>query len=282
MGSSSDVTVLIPVWDAYVGHLDEALWSIYERQDLHVRVVVIDNASDPPVAARDAITVVRSDVRLTVGAARNLALRTAETPLVLVWDADDVMPPGTLRALHDALAGDRSAVAVFAQIDEMPSGRRHHWPRSWTRGIAAWPAGFAVAHTAWSLYPTTGACLFRREAALAGGGYGDDNGGDDWVLGVSLALRGRIISVASVGRLYRQHPGSVSANWASADVARHGREARRRLRDDPAAPPWAPALLPIVWALHAIALRVLRPLRRRELRRADPDRAEHLVAGPPR
>ena len=99
--------------------------------------------------------------------------------------------------------------------------------------MAAWPRAYAVAHAAWSLYPTTGACLFRREAALAGGRYGADDGGDDRVLGVSLALRGRVRSIPSAGRLYRQRPDSVSAGWDARDFARHGRAARRRLREDP-------------------------------------------------
>ena len=280
MVSSPDVTVLIPAWDAYAGRLlDEALASIREDQDLTTRILVIDNASDPPVAPRDGVVIVRSEVRLTVGGARNLGLRTAETPLVLVWDADDVMPPGTLSALYEALAGDPRTVAVYAQIDELPSGRRHHWPRPWTRWMATWPRAYAAAHTAWSLYPTTGACLFRREAALAGGGYGAGDGGDDWVLGVSLALRGRIRSIPSVGRLYRQHADSVSADWEAADFARHGRAARRRLREDPAASGAIRALLPLTWIVHAIALRGLRPLRR-GARRARRDTAERGAATP--
>jgi hypothetical protein len=240
-----------------------------------VTVLIPDNASAPPVAPRDGIAVVRSDVRLTVGAVRNLALRAADTPLVLVWDADDVMPPGTLRALYDVLQSDPGTVAVYAQIDEMPSGRRHHWPRPWTSRLAAWPRAYAAVHAAWSLFPTTGACMFRRDAALAGGGYGDQDGGDDWVLGVSLALRGRVRSIAAVGRLYRQHPSSVSADWTAADFARHGRAARRRLRSDCAAPLSVRALLPMVWTVHAIALRVLRPLRRMQLTRAGPDQPQH-------
>src|SRR3954466_15693369 len=104
-----DVSVVVPVWGDYVGSaLDEALESL-RAQDLSARIIVVDNAADPPLADMAGAEVVRSEERLTVGAARNRGLAEVRSPYVIFWDADDLMLPGTIRFLAERIPGQAGA-----------------------------------------------------------------------------------------------------------------------------------------------------------------------------
>lgn len=229
------LTVVIPVWDSYVDRfLADAVDSVL-RQDLDARVLVIDNASRPPVGELPGVEVLRSPERLTVGGARNLGLSAVRSPAVLFWDADDEMLPGTLRRLEERLDATAGVVAAAAGILERP-GVAHHWPRPVAEILARRPWAFALAHTLSSQFPTTGSVLLRTAAVLDAGGFADADGGDDWVLGASLAFRGRVVFDPRPGRIYRQHADSLSAAWTLPDYVDHARHVRRRLRHDRAVP----------------------------------------------
>ena len=74
---------------------------------MNVRVIVVDNASERAVPDLGSeARIVRSDVRLGVGAARNLGLAAVETGYVTFLDADDVLLPGALAFLVRQLEGD--------------------------------------------------------------------------------------------------------------------------------------------------------------------------------
>src|SRR6476659_6736927 len=137
MGSGPEVhtTVLVPVWNAYVQWLAQAVASI-EAQGVATRIVVIDNASEVALPELPGVSTVTSPRRLTLGAARNLGLEQVTTPYVVVWDADDTMLPGTLGFLEAAMRSDPSLAAFGTAIVEAPSGRRHQWPRRWVAAIA--------------------------------------------------------------------------------------------------------------------------------------------------
>src|SRR5436190_4141715 len=130
--STPEISIVVPVWDRYAGRfLDEALESL-TGQDPAAEVIVVDNASRIPVApANDRVLVLRTPVRLTCGAARNFGLSHVRTPLVVMWDADDVMLPGTIASLRDAMNADPRLVAHAAAILDASSGDRHRWPRRW-------------------------------------------------------------------------------------------------------------------------------------------------------
>jgi glycosyltransferase involved in cell wall biosynthesis len=238
--------------------LEEALESLH-AQDLDARIIVVDNASEPPLDLAGA-DVIRSHTRLTVGAARNLGLEEVRTPYVLFWDADDLMLPGTLRFLHDRIAAEPDAVLVAASILEGDPPIPHRWPRRWTYPLARARAAFAFGHCVWSLFPATGSALMRTDAARAMG-FGDANSGEDWVLGVSLAFRGRVILETRPGRLYRRHGDSLWATQRGApQLVAHARAVRDRIRSDPRIPRWTRALLPLIAFLQVFAVRVVRPL----------------------
>ena len=251
---------MVPAWGAYAGEpLAEALESL-RAQDLPARIIVVDNASDPPLADLTGAEVIRSEERLTVGAARNLGLEHVTTPYVLFWDADDLMLPGTLRFLHDRLQEEPDAVLVAASILEGEPPVPHRWPRRWTYPLTRWRRTFAFAHCVWSLFPATGSALMRTDAARAMG-FGDANSGEDWVLGVSLAFRGRVILETRPGRLYRRHPGSLwETQRSTAQLTGHAKAVRERVRADPEAPFWAKNCLILIAAFQVAAVRLVRPL----------------------
>jgi hypothetical protein len=180
-------------------------------------------------------------------------LAHVETPFVVVWDADDVMLPGTLSALQSAMQSAPALVAFSAAIIEDPGGTRHRWPRMWINSLVRHERLLALVDCLWSVYPTTGATIMRTAVVRSAGGYGDSDGGDDWTLGVSLAFRGPLGWSERPGRLYRRHSGSV---WAQQNSARHllrrARAVRRRIRVDDAISPWARAALPLI-ALGQVA-----------------------------
>jgi hypothetical protein len=183
------------------------------------------------------------------------------------WDADDVMPPGTLTAMRARLHDAPDAVAVATAILERP-GVPHHWPRPLTRPLTSRPRLFSLVHAVSALFPTTGA-MIRTAAARDAGGFGDTNGGEDWVLSVSLTFRGRVLLDPHAGRIYRRWPGSLSSRWRPVPhLVEHSRAVRRRLRSDAAVPAWVRLLSPALAPAHLLVIFVLRPLRRLIPRRA--------------
>jgi glycosyltransferase involved in cell wall biosynthesis len=251
------VSVVLPAWDRYAqAPLLEALESL-RGQDLEAQLIVVDNASESPLPELTDVDLVRAPRRLTVGAARNLGLESVRAPYVVFWDADDLMPPGTLRFLYESISNRSDVVAVSCSILEDEPRVRHRWPRRWARHLARSRRVFAFANSVWSVFPTVGGTLMRTDAVRACGGYADIDGGEDWVLGVSLGFRGQIELHERPGRIYGRRVGSMWEGWRSLpQLTHHAAEVRQRMGSDPGVPPWARRLLPLVAALQLGALAV--------------------------
>jgi glycosyltransferase involved in cell wall biosynthesis len=258
-----DVSVVVPAWGGYAGSpLREAIATLVE-QDLPARIVIVDNASNEPLPQIGSVEVVRAPRRLTVGAARNFGLERVTTPYVVFWDADDLMLPGTLRFLRERIAAEPPPVAVAAAIVEGEPPVRHRWPPRWSARLAGLPRLFAFCHAIWALFPTTGATIVRTATVRDCKGYADADSGEDWVLGVSLAFRGRIELHERPGRVYRRLGESLWERRRSPrDLTAHAAAVRRRMRSDPGVPGLARAAIPLLAALQAIVLVGLAPLAR--------------------
>jgi glycosyltransferase involved in cell wall biosynthesis len=259
---STPISVVVPVWDDYSGpFLDDALASLLGEHPA-AELIVVDNASDTPVSPKDRrIKVVRSPTRLTCGAARNFGLRSVRTPLVVMWDADDVMVPGTLRHLRDGLTADPRRVAHAAAIVDLPSGRRHRWPRRWVSRLTRWPRLLALLNSIWPQYPTTGATIMRTDVVRDAGGYRETDSAEDWSLGVALLWRGRVGWSERPGRRYRKHAGST---WDRSSTTGHllanSRAIRALIARDTAVPRWGRKVLPLIRLGQYGAILVVRPL----------------------
>jgi glycosyltransferase involved in cell wall biosynthesis len=243
----ASTTVVIPTWDRYAGaRLTDAVASI-ATQERSARIVVVNNASTVAMPELDDAEVVRSEVRLTLGAARNLGLAAITTANVIFWDADDLMTPGTLGFLEDELERDPNLVAFGAAIIEEPSGVRHRWPRHWIAHAIHYPRLFALINCVWSMFPTTGATVMRTSAVRACRGYADADSGEDWCLGAALGFRGRFGWSERPGRIYLQHEGSIwDARGGVRHQVAHAAAVRQRLASDPVVPAWLRLGLPVV------------------------------------
>jgi glycosyltransferase involved in cell wall biosynthesis len=255
------VTVVIPVWDSYCGLLNESVTSASEQAGVNVRVVVVDNASERPLPSLDGgVAVVRSDVRLAVGAARNVGLAAVESDYVAFLDADDVLLPGALAFLTQALEDDKRLV--------MSGGRFVSWnaetgerlvvrraPKPVVRAVSRFKRLFALANLVWNTFPVVG-CVHRTSAVRAVGGFGDGSVGEDWILGAMLCFRGRVAFADRETFLRRVHRGSL---WyrphEPAELLERCRALRERARRDSAVPSWVKALSPLLAYVHGRSVR---------------------------
>jgi glycosyltransferase involved in cell wall biosynthesis len=263
------VTVVIPAWGDYVDFLPDAVASA-RAQGGNVRVVVVDNANADPLRARDGGDVIRSDVELSTGAARNLGLSHVTTEYVVFLDADDQLLPGALAHLVAGLDRHPDALALVGRIVE-PSGALFRAPRPLAASLSRHRRAFAWINSVWSLVPTQGCTIMRTAAVRDAGGYGDASHGEDWTLAVSLAFRGAIVFDPAPALVYRARRGAPRPPRRT--LLDNGRHVRARLRDEPAFK-GRPALWPLsgaqalaVFAAQPLAT-LLRPLRERPSRRA--------------
>src|SRR4051794_17605541 len=251
------VAVVIPVWDSYVRFLGEAAASVRE-QDVEAELIVVDKASTEPLPALPGARIIRSETRLTTGAARNIGLEAVSAPLVVFLDADDLMVPGTLARFVAGLCADD--VAFATAILDGDTGGRPPAPRRPAYAPARLPRLFALANSVWSLLPTQGATVMRTAEVRAAGAYGDRSQGEDWALGAALAWRGRVRLTHEPGLVYRWRFDSPGRDGADADLLDNARALRDRLRADAALPAPARTLLPLVGAGQWAAVRVVRPV----------------------
>src|SRR5207253_7207014 len=98
----------------------------------------------------------------------------------------------------------------------------------------------------------------RADVVRASGGFPDADVGDDWAVGVSLALRGRVRVLDAPGRVYRFHRGSVSASWTPRDRLGAAALVRAQVRHDPAVPLTLRLVSTTLSPAHWFVLRVLR------------------------
>jgi glycosyltransferase involved in cell wall biosynthesis len=255
----TSVTVIIPVWDDYVRFLPDAVASV-TRDAPEAAILVVDNASTTHVPESDGVSLIRAPRRLSVGAARNLGLEHVETEFVLALDADDLLLPGTLGFLEDRLRSDPTISVCATSIVDGTTGQRHRVPRRFVTVFSRFRRTFAFADAIWSLYPIQSCAMMHTSQARDAGGYADANWGDDWVLAVSLAFRGRVEVSRRLGRYYRATTGSL---WRRPrpprDLVTSARLVRERIRSDVGIPAWARTVLPVVYLLQLGAIYLVRP-----------------------
>jgi glycosyltransferase involved in cell wall biosynthesis len=109
---NSLISVIIPMRDGedYIG---EAVESV-RGQNMRVEIVAVDDGSadaSPAIAAGLGCKVV-SIPHAGIAAACNAGVRHAAGDFLFFLDQDDVVRPGGLRRLHEALAADRDAHAA--------------------------------------------------------------------------------------------------------------------------------------------------------------------------
>ncbi|MEA2444224.1 MAG: hypothetical protein QOJ12_1516 [Thermoleophilales bacterium] len=262
------VTVVIPAWGDYVRFVPSAVASV-RAQGEGVRVVLVDNANAEPIRARHGVDVIRSDVELSTGAARNLGLSHVTTEYVVFLDADDELVPGGLAHLVAGLDRNPAAPALVGRTVE-PSGALFRAPRPIAAHLSRQRRLFAWANSIWPLLPTQGCTIMRTAAIRDAQGYGDASHGEDWTLAACLAFRGAIAFDPAPALIYHARGAPRPSRRTLLD---NGARVRARLRGERAVTarsalwPLAAAQALAVFAAQPLAT-LLRPPRERSSRPA--------------
>lgn len=166
------VTVLIGAYDNE-RTLPRAIASILGQTERRLELIVIDDGSrdGSATAAAEAIgsdprgRVMRLERNLGIARSLNAGLEAAAAPVVAIQDADDYSAPERLERELAALAADPGIAVVGARMREVDADDRLLAPRT---SFAAGDVGSLLLR--FNPIPN-GSSAFRREVALAVGGY---------------------------------------------------------------------------------------------------------------
>lgn len=248
------VAVVIPCFDdgATVG---EAVASL--RGEEPHELVVVDDGSTDAETLRALDELEAAGVRVLhqgnggLSAARMAGVRATTAPYVYPLDADDLLVPGALAALADALDADPEAklawgdVEIFGDFEGRVAG---------ARSFDAWQLTYV------SEIPV--ASLLRRDALLEAGGW-QLRGYEDWDLWMAFAERGwRGVYVGRPVIRHRQHGRRLVASMLDSFGTVYGGlrerhlplfEARRANWRRSDAPWRAKLLFPLIAALPGVS-----------------------------
>ena len=249
--SEARVAVVIPCWNDGAT-LEQTLESVRHQESCEI-VVVDDGSTDPATIElmerlpQRGISVIRQSNR-GAAAARMAAVAATYGRYVLPLDADDLLTPGALTELADALDATPEAALVWG--DQITFGDAEIYMRT-----------APVLDPWWITYenrlPMTS--LIRRHHLELAGGWSLGEGYEDWDLWMSFAERGftghRIPFVTLRYRLHGSRLYDAGRKRHDEHVARLERRhatliaARRENRKRSTAPLRLRLLLPVVWAL---------------------------------
>jgi glycosyltransferase involved in cell wall biosynthesis len=224
-----DVTVVVPCFN-YGRFLSDALESLRAQEGGPPQMLVVDDGSTEPetqallAALPDGVKLLRQE-NAGLSAARNAGFSAARTPLLVALDADDMLPPGALRALKRGLNADRSAGFAYGVT-------RFFGDWSGDMTMPDWdPYRLLYRHT---IGPTA---LTRRELFEDVGGYDHEiseaivMGYEDWEFWLHAVARGwHGVKVPEVTFLYRRH-GTTMLSGARREYRRWYRAIRAKHRD---------------------------------------------------
>ena len=218
---NADVTVVVTNHN-YVRYLPEAVASALDQEGGAPHVIVVDDGSTEPdtdaalAMLPDGVEVVRQ-ANQGLSRARNTGLRMADTPFLIVLDADDCLTPVALRALKGELAG--SPELGFAYGITRFFG-------DWG-GILTMPEYDPYRLLYRHMIGST--ALMRREVFEATGGFDPEfRGFEDWEFwlhALEHGYEGRRVPVETF--LYRRH-GETMVSGARRQYRRWYRKLRRK------------------------------------------------------
>jgi glycosyltransferase involved in cell wall biosynthesis len=182
LSSNDDVTVVIPCF----GHgefLGEAVASALGQEGGAPRVVVVDDGSTDERTQRaldelpDGVTLLRQ-ANAGVAAARNAGAAAAQTPYLLMLDADDRLRPRALATLRTPLEADASLGFAYGDAEFFGA---------WS-GRLAFPDfdGYRLLYRS----IVTATSLMRRELFEAVGGFDVGLSYEDWDFYLGALERG--------------------------------------------------------------------------------------------
>lgn len=200
---NSRITVVCPCFNDGLT-IVETVDSIRELEPIEV-LIVDDGSTDQltidvlaELEQRDHVTLVRHHVNRGVPAGINSGLSHATTAFVFFIGADDLIEPGALAALADALELDEGALVAWGHYEFFGA-------RSGQRTTPPWDPWRLLHNNYW-----TGVAMVRRERLLALGGASERSAYEDWDMWMSVAeSRGHGIVIDVPMFRYRIHATSV-------------------------------------------------------------------------
>ncbi len=260
------VTVLMPAYNSEL-FIAEAVRSILAQSFRDFELVIVDDGSTDrslaiarELAARDPRVRVLSGDHFGIVGALNRGLAEARGQMIARIDADDVALAGRLQAQVRYLDEHPECIAVGGAVQTIDRFgtplRTFRLPERHEEIVAMLLAGngLALVH---------GACLIRREALRAIGGYRPAfETIEDFDVSLRLFEVGRLANLADVLLLYRQHAGNtarthhVRMSGLKTEAVRQS-YARRGIAVDPqlSVPPerrLTPPAQSLLWALFAL------------------------------
>lgn len=241
------ISVIIPVHDVEP-YLGECLDSVLGQSFGDIEVIALESDSrDKSGEILDARA--QADPRLLAmhipeqgpGGVRNVGLGKASGQYVWFVDADDLIPPGSLQAIAEAIGNVPCDVLLFDFEYLYPDGQKKASPGrdllpeapAEDFRISGWPNGISLTATVWSK-------VFCRGFLLDSGISFPDGIHEDVPVSFGALLGAERIRVLSrVCYLYRQRPGSFMATASAGhfDIFRSYRQvlgmaAKRQADDD--------------------------------------------------
>lgn len=197
------LTIITPVFNTPVDYLSALAASVLpEMRSLAAEWLLVDDRSDDAATLSRLETLARDPgVRLlynggTRGAAgaRNFGAARAAGQRLFFIDADDLLVPGALAALLDAMARNpriRWLAGDFEQFSDRPPPPPSAPPEHRAVVVEHWPdaADRLVAETLFN----QGSYVIDRALFLEAGGFDERfRLGEDWLLWMCLAVRGEL------------------------------------------------------------------------------------------
>lgn len=222
MSSRHDnVTVVVTNYN-YARFLAEAVGSALHQDGGPPHVVVVDDGSTEPgtdevLNALPAEVVVVRQRNSGLAHARNSGLHRANTPYLIVLDADDRLCPGALNAMRSPLDTDPRLGFAYG---------RTHFFGDWQGELVMPPYN---AYKLLYRHMIGSTALFRRELLDQVGGFDPAfRGYEDWEFWVHALAKGwRGHRVDAVTFEYRKH-GATMISGARSDYHRWYRQLRRK------------------------------------------------------
>lgn len=256
------VSVVIPAYNM-AALLHDAYDSVLRQNYSDMEIVIVDDAStDSTGALADAYAAQASDIPIKVvhntknlylAEALNAGISVASGRYVVPLDADNMLGPGALRLLVDALDADRDISIAYGAMSVIEENGEE-W-------VSTWPQQFDLRRQLKHQNQITSTALYRREVWERVGGYrrrcrtAED--ADFWCRATSFGANARKVTDAVVLR-YRNRSDSMShqvPDWAWHEWYPWGRDVSltpwiapipEAQREDPIIPTYETPLVSIV------------------------------------
>ena len=219
------VTVLMAVWEAPLGELEQAMDSVLGQTFDEFEFLIIDDGSTNPILEAYLARRAASDNRIRVvgephrGLTRSLnrGLELARGALIARQDADDWSEPGRLARQVQRFRENPSLVLCGTDAWTHQQNGLRLWrtrlPNTHASIVRALEQRNPFVH---------GTAMFSRDAAMAAGGYSAElQCSQDYDFFWRLAEYGSVANIADPLYHYRYSTGSISAEKAEGQTLAH-------------------------------------------------------------